>query len=69
MSLLTIKTHPPNYNSTKTKCIFFAQFYGTNDETYDPLVQLITVDKYGHEGDMQCCPCYLGVCTHQKQRV
>ena len=40
------------YNSTKTKCIFFAQFYGTNDETYDPLVQLTTVDKYGHEGDI-----------------
>ena len=54
------------YNSTKTKCIFFAQFYGTNDQTHDPLVQLTTVDKYRHEGDMPCCPYYLGVCTHQK---
>ena len=40
------------YNSTKTKCIFFAQFYGTNDQTRDPFVQLTTVDKYGHEGDI-----------------
>ena len=66
MSLLTIKTHPSNYNSTKTKCIFFAQVYGTNDQTHDPLVQLTTVDKYRHEGDMPWCPYYLGVCTHQK---
>ena len=54
------------YNSTKTKCIFFTQFNGTNDQTSDPFVQLTTVDKYGHQGDMPRCPCYLGVCTHQK---